>query len=123
MGTITKPYPVATVAGVNYELKPTLEAVRRITQLSGGIAAAYRKIADLDYDVIAGVIIAGAGLKLKGEDEINAFVSAVWKEYPRTNWHTGLMEYVLLLLNGGVEREEDEPQKDGEPKKVGEGNG
>lgn len=114
---LTAKYPTVKIASATYTLVPTLAAVRKITQSAGGILSAYRRSNDMDIDVTAAVIAAGANIVFKDQDEADAFAEAVWRE-ERKNYTSGLSEFFILLFQGGKPKEDEEPSE----KKEGEGN-
>ncbi len=113
-------FPTVSIGGKTYTLKPTLAAVRKITSAGGGLLSAYRRSSDMDIDMTAAVIAAGADLTFKDQEEADAFSEAVWRE-DRKNYQTGLSNYFILLFRGGKPKEDDEPRP--EAKKEAEGNG
>lgn len=122
MSIVTSKFPSVTIGGTVYELVPTLKAVRQLTNAGGGLLAAYRRVMDMDMDVIASVISAGADLTFGKPAEFDAFVEAVWKE-PRDNYSSGVSEFFSLLFNGGKVKSDDAAEKKVEKKPVSEGNG
>lgn len=113
--TVTAEFPTVSIGGKTYELKPTLNAVRRISQAAGGILAAYKRSSDMDIDVTATVIAAGANLTFKNQEESDKFAKAVWQT-DLQEYQSGLSEYFVLLFQGGKKAEPDDEKPKEEAK-------
>ena len=74
--------------GEDYELVPTLSAVRAIEARFGGLRGASQTINALSIDGCAAILIAGAGLKGKDADAVAEKV-----------WQAGVLD-VSVQLNG-----------------------
>ncbi|KZC97168.1 hypothetical protein AUP40_04320 [Thalassospira xiamenensis] len=96
----TAPELTVTVAGTVHYLAPKLSAVRMINSFAGGLNPAYRKVRDLDFDAMAQIIVAGAGLKLK-PSEYDDLVTTIWQEPDKAKLGADLINYITVLLNGG----------------------
>lgn len=120
---LTEGYPTVKVAGKTYTLEPTLKAVRQICGAYGGILSAFQQVGQVNPGVSAAIIVFGAGINLKEQEEIDAFEEAVWRT-PRSDYANGITKYLGLLLNGGKPPEEETEDDNQEPKKeADQGNG
>ncbi|WP_277592983.1 hypothetical protein [Pseudomonas chlororaphis] len=77
-----------TLVDENYELLPTLAAVRSIEARFGGLRGASQAINALSVDGCAAIVVAGAGLTGKDADAV-----------PEKVWQAGVLE-VSVTLNG-----------------------
>lgn len=91
-----------TLAGVEYTLRPTLDAALTLSRQAGGIRAAITRVLDLDLDTIISVIRLGIG-----REEAKRL-----KNLDRIIWENGLLdaqgelvlrcvEYLSNLARGG----------------------
>lgn len=102
-----------TVGEDTYELIPSFAALRAINAALGGLKPAFRRIQDLDYEATAAVIAAGAGLKLRPA-QADALVKAVWKSDQRGEIGSVAIEYLLVMLNGGSQPDDEVSQEQSE---------
>ena len=88
------------VGGETYELKATLQAMRTVSQIFGGLRPAIERVTNLDLDATASVIIAGAGLRLdrKGAD---ALVEQIWQTDKKGPINAPVLDYLSILVSGG----------------------
>lgn len=93
-----------TVGEFEFELEPTLDAVRKIEQRFGGLRPALDGLGALSVDAVAHVIIAGAGLSPKEA-----------KEVPEAVFGAGVgdvtaqvVPFVVALLNPSQAKAEEE---------------
>ena len=101
-----------SVAGREYELKATLQAMRAVSQVFGGLRPAIQRVTDLDLDATASVIIAGAGLRL-GRKEADALVDEIWKSENKGDIAAPVLDFLSMLLNGGRPFDADNDDKPG----------
>lgn len=88
-----------------YELKATIDAMRRIDSNFGSIREAWRQCADMSLDALVSVIAAGAGLTKKGAEDVpeQVFAEGVVRVAAK------MPEYMGLLMNpSGREDDGDE---------------
>lgn len=89
-----------TVGGTEYRLEPTLQAYRDLTRFHTGLRECLGRIAALDVDAIATVIIAGTGEKVSVE-RAEALALALFREVDKTSVANACTDYIVLLLRGG----------------------
>lgn len=89
-----------TVGGEEYRLEPTLSAVRSINGVLGGLRPAFQRVSDINFDAMAAVVAAGAGLALKPK-EFDALAEAIWKSPDKAAIGGTLSDFLALLLAGG----------------------
>lgn len=118
--TVTTEFPSVRIGGKSYTLTPTLAAVRKLAAAAGGVRAAYRRFSDMDIDVTAATIAAGANIDFRDQKEADVFAEKVWRT-PQEHYLAGVSDFFVLLFNGGQRRE---PVEDEKPAAGGdEGNG
>lgn len=93
---------VITLGGVDYTLRPTLNAAQIISRQSGGIRGAIDSILRMDMDVIAKVVTLGLGPQQA--KNIKNLAEAIWEAGLTDD--TGAIiakcvEYLHVLANGG----------------------
>lgn len=98
------------VGGEKYELRATLQAMRTVSQVFGGLRPAIERVTNLDLDATAGVIIAGAGLRLDRK-ESDALVEQIWQSDKKGDINAPVLDYLSILLNGGKPLEKDADSK------------
>lgn len=111
-GVATAKPITATVAGTDYELIPTINAVRAINAGFGGLKPALEAVRNLNYDAVAQVIAAGSREAMKTA-EIHALGEAIWKDDDRGEAMGAAVDFLVCLLNGGKPLNGDpEPETD-----------
>ena len=105
MTEIIKKLTTVTIDDTEYTLVPTLNAVRSITHVCGGLRNVGEKVIARDFDVMAAVIIAGAGLTMKPK-EYDAFVESIWKSENLGDIMEKCVEYWRVLNAGGRDPDE-----------------
>ena len=119
---VTEGYPTVKIAGKTYTLEPTLKAVRQICGAYGGILPAYTAVNQINPGAAASVIACGAGIEFDDQEDIDAFEEKVWKS-DRSEYQSGIIKFLGLLLNGGKEIEPKEEKDEDEKKEADQGNG
>ena len=86
---------VLIVGDVEYTLKPTLDAVRKIEARFGGLRVALASLNDLSIAVVSDIIIAGAGIKPVPAKDVpqQVFEAGVGEIAPQ------LVPYLVFLIN------------------------
>lgn len=113
MTEITRKLTTVIVGDTEYTLVPTLTAVRSITHVCGGLRNVGEKVIARDFDVIAAVIVAGAGLTMKSK-EYDAFVESIWKSENLGEIMEACVEYWRVLNAGGRDPDEIDVDADTE---------
>lgn len=98
---LTAPEIKVTVAGKEYVLEPTLDAVRAICSQAEGLVPAFRGVRNVNIDIMASVILAGSGTQLKDSEALEDFLDAIWREPDKAVLGGPLSDYIALLLAGG----------------------
>jgi hypothetical protein len=93
-----------TVGETEYELEPTLHAVRKIEQRFGGLLPTLEALRGLNVDAVSHVIIAGASLTPK---EARDVPDAVF-EAGVANVTAEVIPYIMALLNPSDANPEEE---------------
>lgn len=98
----TKPKPgdgnvTINFDGRDWDLVPTLNAIRKISRSSEGLTGAIDRIIRLDFDTICLVMGLGMDLSEKG---LEGFEERVFKEGIQ-QYVTPLTKYLINLSNGG----------------------
>lgn len=96
-----------TLDGDDYELKPTLLALKRINQL-GGIMSALRALDAFDAEAYFVIIEAGLNWKKRSELEEKIFVTGI------RNLNAPLGKFCLLVSNGGRDPDSETGEAKGE---------
>lgn len=112
---VMAPELTATVGGEVHYLAPTLTAVRKITAFCGGIRPAFDRVRAIDFDAMAQILIAGAGLEVAGKD-YDDLVTSIWQEENKAKLGGDLTAFLSVLLNGGRALPDlgDDADEDGE---------
>lgn len=93
-----------TVGDFEFELEPTLDAVRKIEQRFGGLRPALDGIGALSVDAASHVIIAGANLTPKEAKEVPAAVFAAGV----ADVTAQVVPYLVALLNPADAKAQEE---------------
>ena len=106
---------LVTVGDTEYELKPTLAAVRKIEHQYGGLRPALEALSGLSVDATALVIAAGAALSPK---ETRELAEAVFSEGV-ADVSAQAVSFIVTLLNPGGSNADTDTDEDtpGKPKK------
>ncbi len=94
--------------GKEYDLKPTLNAVRKIQRRFGGLRGALESLTQLNTEHIAHIVAAGAGV---GAREINDLEEDVFQEGAGSAVEQ-VSPFISLLLDPKGEQEGDDGKKD-----------
>jgi hypothetical protein len=86
--------------GETYELIPNIAAVRAINQRFGGLNSAFQTVQALNFDSVVAIVLAGSGARIKAKDA-NKLGEALWSDPNRAETMATVMEYLVILLNGG----------------------
>jgi hypothetical protein len=106
------PDPIRITLGRNtYELKCSRNARKGIDAL-GGEVQAWTAIRDRNYDRMAGIIIAGAGLRMTGE-QAETLADTLWREC-NEDILAALVKFMRRYQNGGKDPEPEFEADDGE---------
>lgn len=93
-----------TVGEFEFELEPTLAAVRKIEQRFGGLRPALDGLGSLSVDVVSHIIVAGANLSPKESKEVPEAVFAAGV----ADVTAQVVPYVVALLNPSDAKPEEE---------------
>ena len=93
-----------TVGEFEFELEPTLAAVRKIEQRFGGLRPALDGLGSLSVDAVSHVIVAGANLSPKEAKEVPEAVFAAGV----ADVTAQVVPYVVALLNPADAKPEEE---------------
>ncbi|OSQ33817.1 hypothetical protein [Thalassospira sp. MCCC 1A01428] len=88
------------VAGKAYFLVPNLNALRGINAALGGLAPAFTKVRDLNFDAMATVLVSASGMK-PGAAEFDELVRDIWQAENKAEIGGALSDYLVVMLNGG----------------------
>lgn len=101
-GAATAPDYVVTLAGEDYALIPSIQAVRGLNTAFGGLAPALEAVRALNYDSLARIVAVGAQARLKNR-EVEALGEALWAlpAAERGEVLGTVADYLVVLLNGG----------------------
>lgn len=82
------------IDGDRYELKPTVDAIRRISRAYKGLAPALAALQNVDVDAIAQVILAGAGVHGQRAKSLEAAIALRPMAYlePAANFLAGILD-------------------------------
>lgn len=96
---------VTLPAGAGYELVPTLDALRKINRRFDDLISVAKRIGSADFDAIAFVASAGAGLN--GKAQIDQLERDIF-EHGIVNCLGPISEYVSLLMDPHADAGEDD---------------
>lgn len=97
------PDPIVITLGRNtYELKCSRNARKGIDAI-GGYIPALQALRDRNYDRMAGIIIAGAGLRMTS-DQAEKLADTLWEKGDETTFEA-LVKFVIRYGNGGKDPE------------------
>jgi hypothetical protein len=107
---------VITLGDDAYTLRPTLNAIRTLSRLHGGLRNTFQKVINQDFDGIAEIIKVGASIPDKDN---NALSSKLFRAGLNDTTLMPVLDYIRCLMNGGKMPPEipDEP-----PAEASEGN-
>tara|TARA_R110002012_G_scaffold83346_6_gene209797 strand:+ start:46 stop:423 length:378 start_codon:yes stop_codon:yes gene_type:complete len=88
------------LAGTAYFLVPNLNALRGINAALGGLAPAFTKVRDLNFDAMASVLVSASGMK-PGAAEFDDLVRDIWQAENKADIGAALSDYLVVMLNGG----------------------
>ena len=116
METLNQPPMVVHAGGVSYELVPSLAALRGINATLGGLLPAFEKVKSLNFDAMASVIVAASGEKVD-QAGFDRLVTAIWQGDDGAKTGAVIVDYLLVMLNGGRSAVDDAPAstKPGKP--------
>lgn len=104
MSTTNYGKTTVTVGEFEFELEPTLAAVRKIEARFGGLRPALDGLANLSIDAVSAVIVAGANLTPKEAKEVPEAVFAAG-----VGEVTGqVVPYLVALMNPGQAQADEE---------------
>jgi hypothetical protein len=86
------------LSGEKRELKPTLEAMRRVNAYRGGLRNALEAVSNADLDAVALVI--GAGLGMKRPEDFEAVAQSIYRE-GLVKFTGPATDFCVRLANGG----------------------
>lgn len=81
-----------------YLLRPTLNAIRNLSRLHGGLRNTFQKIVNQDFEGIVEIIKIGGGIS---DREQNALAARVYEAGLTDDTLMPLIEYMKILMNGG----------------------
>ncbi|OSQ34365.1 hypothetical protein THS27_25505 [Thalassospira sp. MCCC 1A01428] len=100
------------LAGTSYFLVANLNALRGINAALGGLAPAFAKVRDLNFDAMATVLASAAGMKPSAA-EFDGLVKDIWQAENKAEIGGALSDYLVVMLNGG-RASNDDAGSDGE---------